>query len=63
MPPVLFLPDAPEPADYWMEADPRAQAAHKGILLQIVVDPLANSPDSISCSVKIALHSAGDLSP
>ena len=21
MPPVLFLPDAPEPADYWMEAE------------------------------------------
>ena len=33
-----MLPDVEEPSVYWAEDDPRAIAAHRGILAQIVVD-------------------------
>lgn len=33
-----FLPDVPESPVYWLDQDPRAEAAHKGILMQLVLD-------------------------
>ena len=43
LPFVQVLPDVAEPPIYWLESDPRAEAAHKGILAQMIVDfqPLA----------------------
>jgi len=33
-----MLPDVPESPVYWAEFDPRAEAAHRGIISQMVVD-------------------------
>merc|ERR1719209_1229637 len=33
-----ILPEVPEPPIYWPETDPRSQAAHLGIISQIVID-------------------------
>ena len=33
-----LLPDVPEPSTYWNHDDPRALAAHKGIIAEIVLD-------------------------
>ena len=35
---VQVLPDVPEPVIYWHDSDPRAVAAHKGIIAQMVLD-------------------------
>ena len=35
---VQILPDVPEPPMYWIDTDPRAEAAHMGIIAQIVLD-------------------------
>ena len=35
---VQMLPDVPESPVYWAEFDPRAEAAHRGIISQMVVD-------------------------
>ena len=35
---VQILPDVPEPPVYWIDTDPRAQAAHMGIITQMVLD-------------------------
>ena len=37
----FFCPDpadVPEPPMYWIDTDPRAEAAHMGIIAQIVLD-------------------------
>merc|ERR1712112_107992 len=33
-----ILPDVPEPPVYWIDTDPRAEAAHMGIIAQMVLD-------------------------
>ena len=33
-----LLPDVPEPSSYWSHDDPRALAAHKGIIAEMVLD-------------------------
>ena len=35
---VQILPDVPKPPMYWIDTDPRAEAAHMGIIAQIVFD-------------------------
>ena len=35
---VQILPDVPEPPAYWLNSDPRAEAAHLGIISQMVLD-------------------------
>ena len=35
---VQMLPDVAESPVYWAEFDPRAEAAHRGIISQMVVD-------------------------
>ena len=35
---VQILPDVPEPPMYWIDTDPRAEAAHMGIIAQMVLD-------------------------
>ena len=40
---VQMLPDVPESPVYWNEFDPRAEAAHRGIISQMVVATLASS--------------------
>ena len=35
---VQILPDVPEPPVYWIDTDPRAEAAHMGIIAQMVLD-------------------------
>ena len=35
---VQMLPDIPEPPVYWAELDPRAEASHRGIISQMLVD-------------------------
>ena len=35
---VQMLPDVPEPPVYWAELDPRAEASHRGIISQMLVD-------------------------
>ena len=36
--PVQMLPEVPEPPIYWPETDPRSEAAHLGIISQMVID-------------------------
>ena len=35
---VQVLPEVPEPTIYWLDSDQRAEAAHKGIIAQMVID-------------------------